>query len=35
MPIVGIIRFRYVDPSGEFVFTALLPGVGVFLDAMC
>ena len=25
----------YTDPSGEFIFTALLPGVGVFLDAMC
>jgi len=26
---------KYTDPSGEFIFTALLPGVGVFLDAMC
>ena len=23
----------YVDPDGEFVFSALLPGVGVFIDA--
>lgn len=26
---------KYTDPSGEFIFSALLPGVGVFLDAMC
>jgi hypothetical protein len=25
----------FTDPSGEFIFTALIPGVGVFLDAMC
>lgn len=25
--------FKYVDPSGEFVFTALIPGVGIFIDA--
>ncbi len=25
----------YTDPDGEFIFTALLPGVGVFLDAAC
>lgn len=24
----------YTDPNGEFFFTALIPGVGVFLDAM-
>ena len=24
----------YTDPNGEFLFTALIPGVGVFLDAM-
>ncbi len=26
---------KYTDPTGNFVFSALLPGVGVFLDAMC
>ncbi|MCK9236349.1 MAG: hypothetical protein M0P09_08565 [Acholeplasmataceae bacterium] len=25
----------FTDPDGEFIFTALLPGVGVFLDAAC
>ncbi|MDB9132809.1 hypothetical protein PN634_20895 [Parabacteroides distasonis] len=25
----------YTDPNGEFFFSALIPGVGVFLDAMC
>ena len=25
----------YTDPSGEFIFTALLPGIGVFIDAAC
>ncbi len=25
--------FKYTDPSGEFIFTALLPGVGLFIDA--
>ncbi|NDW17681.1 hypothetical protein D0T53_01965 [Dysgonomonas sp. 216] len=27
--------FKYTDPSGEFFFTALFPGVGTVLDAMC
>jgi RHS repeat-associated protein len=26
---------RYTDPSGDFIFTALLPGAGVIIDAMC
>jgi RHS repeat-associated protein len=25
--------FRYTDPSGEFIFTALIPGLGIFIDA--
>lgn len=25
----------YTDPSGEFIFTALIPGLGVFIDAAC
>ncbi len=25
--------FKYTDPSGEFVFTALIPGAGIFIDA--
>jgi hypothetical protein len=25
----------YNDPDGEFIFSALLPGVGVFIDAAC
>lgn len=25
----------YTDPSGKFIFTALLPGIGVFLDSAC
>ena len=26
---------RYSDPSGEFIFSAFLPGIGIFLDAAC
>ncbi|MDR1679192.1 MAG: hypothetical protein LBR81_05370 [Prevotellaceae bacterium] len=26
---------KFTDPSGEFIFSALLPGIGIFLDAAC
>ena len=26
---------KYTDPSGEFIFSALLPGIGFFIDAAC
>ncbi|MFZ4400623.1 MAG: T6SS effector amidase Tae4 family protein [Bacteroidales bacterium] len=26
---------KYTDPSGDFIFSALIPGVGVLLDAAC
>ncbi len=27
--------FSYTDPSGEFIFSLFLPGIGTILDAMC
>lgn len=26
---------RYTDPSGDFIFSALIPGIGILIDAAC